>query len=59
MPFKMRHAYHARSCMKQARFFSLGAVASAATAESTEPISEALKQLNETLDKLEVLVVSK
>ena len=24
VPFKMRHAYHARSCMKQARFFSLG-----------------------------------
>ena len=34
-------------------------VASAATANSTEAISEALKQLNERLDKLEVLVVSK
>lgn len=34
-------------------------IASAATSNSTEPISEALKQLNERLDKLEVLVVSK
>ena len=34
-------------------------VASAATSNSTESISEALQQLNERLDKLEVLVVSK